>query len=85
MFSARRKPVLLPFEGHVGHADPLVVEGGHHALGLVGRNHAVLEALNEDHGAVEPIGGMDGGALAHDGHVGALTALVGADQVHVVA
>src|SRR6266508_239474 len=55
--------VLLALEGQVGVGDALQVEGARHLLGLAGRHHGVLQALQQDHRAGELVGVVDRRAL----------------------
>ena len=48
--------VLLARKGDVGDRQLLRPQHGHHRFGLVRRHHAVVETLEEDHRAGEPLG-----------------------------
>ena len=81
MFSARRKPCCSPFEGDVGHRDAFLPQCCDHQFGLRWRHDLVLQALEEDDGAVQAVDVMDRRA----GQVNVALLRIGADQVIEIA
>ena len=56
--------MLLAGEGEIGHGQALGPEGSDHHFRLIGRNYGIIEPLEKDDGTGEPLGEMDGRALA---------------------
>ncbi len=54
------EPVLLAFECDVGDRQSLRADGVRHSLGLIRRDHPVLESLEQDQRARQAVDEMDG-------------------------